>query len=978
MGLLVGILLVLVVIALRWGSQAQSATARLVREMNDLQGQLEALRMHLASLRGAVRTLEQAGEPPPPEPVPHPAPAPPAPRPPLPVPDAPVVAVAPPSPPPPPAPPAPALPSIPHASTLTLEQRIGARWTTLAGAVVLLLATGFFLRWSIQRGLLGPSARVLLGLLFGVAMLSGGVILRRRRDLAYLSIGMAGFGLGALYLSLYAAHARYALISPAAAFLGMTLSTLAGAGVSVWSRRQVTAVLAILGGLLTPILVSTAHPDERVLLTYLLLLDLLALVVARYRDWMGLNRLAWVGSVLLLLPTFARHPGAEHPVVRLLLLTAVFSLFLAVPLLRAWIERQPVGSLDLALVLSNAAAFVAAVYVTLEHWRPGLEGPAAWALAAVYLVVGARYRARVPQDEATEIAHFGAAATLFAAGVPLLFDGPWVTLTWAVQGVALLVLATRTRSLVALAGGPILLCLAAARVAWLDRLWDPMDVPLANVVFVVHVAVVACLAVAGRIAPRVGSEGEDGKHLRTLLWAIACVLAVHLLWREPPDPWPEPLLAGLTIALAWLSARYRAEPALLGGTGLAALAALAQVTRAMAGVRPEPPLFNLPFLFHLTVVAALAVAGALSREEPADPPARAGVRACLALGAMALMTALLWAEPPGSWPVLLLAVEALAVAALVGRLGSLPLRVGAAAVGMVLLARVLWERTAAEHGRVVWNAAFLFELLAVLALVAMGALLSGARTERGEDPVRSVFWLVAVGLLALLLWQEPVGIWPAVLLMLELLAVATLTRASADPALLVGTVLLAATVLARVLLADGSAAHHAAQALWNGWLAVRIAACAALALAGSLLRTAADRRRALAGVLHGVAAGVLLLVLSVAWVDHQGWRARLSAGAGDPEEAQRARWLGQVGLSVLWTLYAAALLAFGFVRARALVRYAGLALLGVVCVKVLAVDLSRLDAIYRILSFAVLGVVLFAVAFFYQRASAGRRATDAP
>src|SRR6185369_12987460 len=118
------ILLVLVVIALRWGSQAQSATARLVREMNDFQGQLEALRMHLASLRGAVRTLEQAGEPPSPEPVPQPAPPPPPAPPPVRIPAAPVVAVAPPPPPPPPAPPAPALPSIPHASTLTLEQRI--------------------------------------------------------------------------------------------------------------------------------------------------------------------------------------------------------------------------------------------------------------------------------------------------------------------------------------------------------------------------------------------------------------------------------------------------------------------------------------------------------------------------------------------------------------------------------------------------------------------------------------------------------------------------------------------------------------------------------------------------------------------------------------------------------------------------------------------------------------------------------------
>jgi uncharacterized membrane protein len=848
MALLVLLLLMGTVLAGVWAYRAKETAELLARQVRDLHGQIEALRWEVTSLRAGSGPREHVPAPSPPKPSPA-APAesvPPPPRPPLPVAPPPVESL------PPSAP-----PSIPAAATLSLEQRIGARWTTLLGAIVLLLATGFFLRWSFQRGLIGPAGRVTLGIVSGLALLGAAIPLRRRRDLAYLSIGVAGLGLGALYLSLFAAHARYGFLPAGAAFAAMAAVTLLGAGLSVWSRQQGSAVLAVLGGLLTPILISSEHPDERVLLGYLVLLDLLALAVARFRDWAGLNRVAWTGTVLLLVPVFLSAPRAPHPLARLVLLSALFAIFLAVPLLRAWSERRPVGRLDLTLVLANAAAYVTGVYVTLEPWRPGLEGPAAWLLAALYLVVGARYRARVPEDEPTEVAHLGAAATLFAAGVPLLLDGPWVTLAWAVQGAALVVLATRTRSLVALAGGPILLGLAVARAVWLDRAFGPLPAwPLANMAFAVHALVVACLGFAGHVAPRVRAEGDDGRMLRTLLWGLGAVLATVLLWREPPLPWPEPLLAALAIGLALLTRRFAGEWVLPAGSAIAAAAAIAQVMRALTGPQAEPPVLNLPFLLHLTVAGGLALAGAV---------------------------------------------------------------------------------------------------------------LVGPREGKGPLSFRSAFWMAASLLLALLLWREPTGLWPGILLMAELVGLAALTRRSPEPVLPAAALALASIVLLRVLAADFGEAHRAAALLWNPWFFLRLAACGAIALAGSLLRRLPGR------ALHITAAAVLLLVLSLGWAEHQEVRARAAAAAGDAATAQSARWLGQVGLSVLWTLYAAGLLAFGFLRAAPAVRYVGLGLLGFVFVKVMLVDLSRLDAIYRILSFAVLGVVLFGVAFLYQRASTSRQ-----
>ena len=75
----------------------------------------------------------------------------------------------------------------------------------------------------------------------------------------------------------------------------------------------------------------------------------------------------------------------------------------------------------------------------------------------------------------------------------------------------------------------------------------------------------------------------------------------------------------------------------------------------------------------------------------------------------------------------------------------------------------------------------------------------------------------------------------------------------------------------------------------------------------------------------------------------------------------------QVVLSALWLMWAAALVAAGIRRDAAALRWQGLALLLVVVAKTFLVDLSFLDQGYRILSFLIVGVLLVAVSFLYQR-----------
>ena len=79
------------------------------------------------------------------------------------------------------------------------------------------------------------------------------------------------------------------------------------------------------------------------------------------------------------------------------------------------------------------------------------------------------------------------------------------------------------------------------------------------------------------------------------------------------------------------------------------------------------------------------------------------------------------------------------------------------------------------------------------------------------------------------------------------------------------------------------------------------------------------------------------------------------------------RQQGQLLLSILWSVLGLAVLIVGLKRRLPLLRSAALVWLMVTVAKVFLYDLSTLTSLYRVASFVVLGLLLLAGAFAYQR-----------
>jgi hypothetical protein len=309
---------------------------------------------------------------------------------------------------------------------------------------------------------------------------------------------------------------------------------------------------------------------------------------------------------------------------------------------------------------------------------------------------------------------------------------------------------------------------------------------------------------------------------------------------------------------------------------------------------------------------------------------------------------------------------------------------GTAALFLAAYRVVGVDRWGSAHWTPVWNATFLAHLLTVAAIVLAGQLALRLRPGQllglGREGLRSTLWVLASLTLSVLLWREPSGLWPAGLLTAQLLVLGFLARVVPSPAFVVAVPLAALTVLVRTLGADDTMARASAEQLVNVYTLMRVLACVVLAVAGAGLAASGAARYAdpVGRALSGAAGVVLLFVLSQAWTRYLNAAIKDMRGPAQSAQASELRWRMQLGLSMIWTVYAAATLAWGFLRRSVALRYAALCLFGLTIVKVFFVDMASVKTAYRMLSLLVLGVVLLLVGLLYQKASRRPAAPGSP
>jgi uncharacterized membrane protein len=462
------------------------------------------------------------------------------------------------------------------------ERWVGGRLMIWVGGIALAVAGVLLVRYSIQIGLITPRVQMGMATLFGLLLIALGEFARSRADWSLdrrVAQSLVGAGIFVLYATAYGSLVLHHLIGNGTAFGLMVMVT--GAALVLSLRHGApSAVMGLVGGFLTPVLVGERSETAIPLLTYLALLDIALFTLAGRRGWTWLAAAAALlsfGWSAYLLSWDA--PDAFAAGIFILLVS------LGASMLRAgggwqldFMRPAAIGLIQLAVLVGRVdiglpawglfGALAAACFL-LERRTPEYRilPPIALVLALLLIAVKAFDQPRHIPAVAAAVTLLFAAGSLPAAlrrGRPLL---PFLTACAALLGPAAILRAIRPEWLDRPLWGLLFLLLAfgPALLAWVRR--DSareagLDAPLG---LAVATAMLLLAMAAWQLVPA---------QLVPAAW-LAIAVAAALVTRRTADEG----VGGLTLLAAGIAALWAAqrvpqlwETALLSTVGVPALA----------------------------------------------------------------------------------------------------------------------------------------------------------------------------------------------------------------------------------------------------------------------------------------------------------------------------------------------------------------------------------------------------------------------
>lgn len=454
------------------------------------------------------------------------------------------------------------------------ERLVAGKLLIWLGGIALFLAAVFLIRYSIEMGLTTPRQRMIAAAIFGFALVGLGEYARGGRPFAgdvRFAQSFVGAGVAILYATAYGSYSFYHLIdSPTAS--GVMLAITAGALILSLRHGAPTAVMALVGGFLTPLLVGNPDAGAVPLLAYLALLDLAVFLIAWRRGWTWLAAAAtvlsfvWSGYLLSRPPADALAAGVFIALIAFAAATvrpgAGRQLNLIQPLAIGLVELGVlVARVDLGieawLLFGALAAAAMSLAVLRDDYRPA--PPLALGLALVLLAV----KAALLGDPLVPDAGLGATLLFGGGGLALAWWRP--RLDWTAIGAigfaapVLILRIWRPELLTATGWGGLAIALAAgpAALVWLIRSDARKD------------SLAPALLVAGSAAA-------------LLLGAAAFDLA--------PYDWIAAAWLGVALAFAWVARRLEDR-------------ALVLVTCAITGIASVRCMWSVEALLHATIPA---------------------------------------------------------------------------------------------------------------------------------------------------------------------------------------------------------------------------------------------------------------------------------------------------------------------------------------------------------------------------------------
>jgi uncharacterized membrane protein len=392
------------------------------------------------------------------------------------------------------------------------EQILGGNWLARIGVIALIIGVAFFLKYAFDNNWLGPLARVILGIVAGLAMVGGGYYWRVKYPT--LAQAITGGGIALLYLSIFAAFALFELIPFYPAVILLLLVSAGSAALALRHNSMALAIIGILGAFSAPFILGAFGPDipggrqtgaAIQLLAYVWVVDLGVIALSTFRNWRWFTLLALVSSLAAFGGWYGHFGDGVSLLVSEVGLTIIFLIFVGATTLYHLLWRRAAQEFDYVLMALNAAAYFGiSLGIMWDSLRPWMGG---FSLLVALFYGGLAYVALRRGIITIRLSLFAAAIALvlLTIAIPVQFgDTAWTTIGWAAEVVVLVWLS---------------LALRITQLRWFSL-----------AVFVIMA--VRLLFFDTTIDMRTFRPILNERFLAYLVGIVALYLSAYLLWRE--------------------------------------------------------------------------------------------------------------------------------------------------------------------------------------------------------------------------------------------------------------------------------------------------------------------------------------------------------------------------------------------------------------------------------------------------------------
>lgn len=313
-----------------------------------------------------------------------------------------------------------------------LEDLVTGRVLAWVGGLALIIGAVFFLSLAFSRGWIGPTARVIIGLVTGIALVSAGAWFFERKDRLFGNV-LTPVGLGVLSLSFYAGTRLYDLVPVELGLAGALVSAVAVAVVAIRANTQLVAAYGLVTALSAPIVLGASASMSTIGFVAAALIG--TTIVALYRTWNWLPALAF----LLAAPQVADYVTGNVTVAAGMTAIAAFWLLNAVAA-----GGEEFRTRRGRLSVTSTTLLVADAAFTVGFGFYLLRGDALWgrglflvALAAAHLVLGGYFLADRGDHHPFGMLAFGTGIAAASMALPVQLGGPPVPIGWAAEAAAL-------------------------------------------------------------------------------------------------------------------------------------------------------------------------------------------------------------------------------------------------------------------------------------------------------------------------------------------------------------------------------------------------------------------------------------------------------------------------------------------------------------------------------------------------------------